>query len=145
MTDWSAHHRKLERMYLAAPTNEYFRPRIEIAEGTCTITLPVREDFFHAARAVHGAVYFKTLDDAAFFAANSVVPDVFVLTASLEIQFLQPIREGELVATGTLVDAGDRVLEARGEVRDSHGDLIATGGGAFVKSQTPLSEDIGYV
>jgi acyl-coenzyme A thioesterase PaaI-like protein len=35
----------------------------------------------HSIHAVHGSVYFKALDDAAFFAVNSLVEDVFVLTA----------------------------------------------------------------
>ena len=65
------HYRKLERMYLAAPTNEYFRPAIAVDEGNAKIEIEVRRDFFHAADAVHGAVYFKALDDAAFFAASS--------------------------------------------------------------------------
>ena len=72
------HFQKLERMYLGAPINRYFAPRIEISEGQAIVTLPVRDDFHHAAFAVHGAVYFKVLDDAAFFAVNSVVDDVFV-------------------------------------------------------------------
>ena len=59
------HFQKLTRMYLGAPINRYFAPRIEISRGQAVVTLPVREDFHHAASAVHGAVYFKALDDAA--------------------------------------------------------------------------------
>ena len=39
----------------------------------------------HAAGAVHGSYYFKVLDDACYFAANSLVSDVFVLTVSFVI------------------------------------------------------------
>ena len=35
---------------------------------------------FHAAGAGHGTIYFKMLDDAAFYAANSMVEEQFVLT-----------------------------------------------------------------
>jgi acyl-coenzyme A thioesterase PaaI-like protein len=52
------HYRKLERMYLGAPINEYYTPEIHISEGQARVTIPVRSDFFHAANAVHGAVYF---------------------------------------------------------------------------------------
>ena len=34
MPNRDEHYRRLERMYLAAPANEYFRPEIQIAEGT---------------------------------------------------------------------------------------------------------------
>jgi hypothetical protein len=33
------HHRRLERMYLSAPANEYFRPQIRIDEGTAEACL----------------------------------------------------------------------------------------------------------
>ena len=35
--------------------------------------MPIKKDYFHALEAIHGSVYFKILDDAAFFAAQSVV------------------------------------------------------------------------
>lgn len=50
------HFQKLKRKYLGAPINHYFSPRIEISEGQAIVTLPVRNDFHHAAFAVHGAV-----------------------------------------------------------------------------------------
>ncbi len=79
------HFRKLERMYARAPINEYFVPELHVREGSTELLLPVKRDFFHAAQGVHGAVYFKALDDAAFFAVNSLVEDVFVLTVSFTI------------------------------------------------------------
>jgi len=69
------HYRKLERMYASAPINDFFRPVMQVSEGRAVITMKVRRDFYHAANAVHGALYFKALDDAAFFAVNSLVPD----------------------------------------------------------------------
>ncbi len=53
------HYRKLERMYLAAPINEFFKPSIQIGRGTAEIKVNVDRRFFHAAQAAHGAVYFK--------------------------------------------------------------------------------------
>jgi acyl-coenzyme A thioesterase PaaI-like protein len=44
-------------MYLAAPINDYFRPRIELATGRARITMPVRRSSFHGAGALHGSVY----------------------------------------------------------------------------------------
>ena len=71
------HFRKLERMYLGAPINQWYRPTLSISEGSAEVSIAVRPEFFHAANAVHGSVYFKLLDDSAFFAANSLVEDVF--------------------------------------------------------------------
>ena len=66
------HYRRLERMYLGAPTNEIYRPKIRISEGEAEISIEVGPHFHHAARSVHGSHYFKALDDAAFFAVNSL-------------------------------------------------------------------------
>ena len=83
-----SHFRKLERMYYAAPINVYFKPTLLIGQGSAELCIPVRSDFHHSLGAMHGAVYFKALDDATFFAANSIVEDFFVLTASFQIDFL---------------------------------------------------------
>ena len=138
------HFRKLERMYLGAPVNQYFLPRITVAEGTAEIAVTVRNDFYHAAGAVHGVVYFKLLDDAAFFAANSLVEDVFVLTTSLTSYLTRPVTEGEMRAVGRVVHHSKRLLIADAEVFDGEGRLLARGTGTFMHSKIALTEDIGY-
>ncbi|MCB9361385.1 MAG: PaaI family thioesterase [Flavobacteriales bacterium] len=132
------HYQKLEQMYLSAPINKFYLPQITVTEGKCEIEVAVKEDFFHAANAVHGSVYFKMLDDAAFFAANSVVKDVFVLTASFETKFLRPISEGKLIAKGELLKNLGNKLEARAKLYDLGGNLIAAGTGWFVTSKIEL-------
>jgi len=71
------HYRKLEHMYASAPCNKYYAPTLQVGDGYAELIISVRSDFFHSAGAVHGAVYFKALDDAAFFAVSSLVDDVF--------------------------------------------------------------------
>src|SRR5215213_10885608 len=144
MSNRDEHHRRLERMYLAAPANEYFRPEIQIAEGTAEVRLTVRPDFFHAASAVHGSVYFKLLDDATFFAASSLVDDVFVLTASFNIYFLRPISAGTMTARGTIVSRSSRLLIGEGALVDADGKEIARGSGTFMPSRVPLDDRVGY-
>ncbi len=139
------HFRKLERLYLAAPTNRYYKPRIRIEEGRAEIEITVDPRFFHAADAVHGSVYFKALDDAAFFAVNSVVEDVFVLTASFNLYLVRPVSRGEMKATGRLVHQTKRSFLAEAELVDSHGQLLARGSGTFMPSSIALDEKFGYV
>src|SRR5947208_2034742 len=90
MTDES-HYRRLEALYHAAPINGYYAPRLAVSEGAARLEIPVKPEFFHAAGAVHGSVYFKALDDAAYFAVNSLVEDVYVLTVSFNTQLLKPV------------------------------------------------------
>jgi uncharacterized protein (TIGR00369 family) len=144
MASHDDHYRRLERMYLSAPANEYFRPEISISEGRAEVELTVRPDFFHAASAVHGSVYFKLLDDATFFAASSLVRDVFVLTASFNIYFLRPISQGVMRARGIVVSRSTRVLIGEGVLVDGEGREIARGSGTFLPSKVPLDEKLGY-
>ncbi len=77
------HFRKLERMYSLAPINRYFNPKILVDAGYAEICIPIRPEFHHAANAVHGSVYFKAMDDAAFFAVQffnigCICPDSFL-------------------------------------------------------------------
>lgn len=138
------HYRKLERMYLSAPLNDFYRPTIRIEEGRATISHPVREEFFHAAGAVHGSVYFKLLDDASWFAVNSLVTDVFVLTTAFTTYMTRPISAGTMTAVGEVVNEGRTQFLAEAILADDHGTEIARGSGTFVKGRRPLTSDIGY-
>ena len=139
-----AHYRKLERMYASAPVNDYYAPTMRVSEGRAEVTIPVRRDFFHAAGAVHGVVYFKALDDAAFFAVNSLVDDVFVLTVSFNVYLTRLISEREMKATGQVVHRSRRLFVAESALVDSDGREIARGSGTFMPSTIPLSPKVGY-
>lgn len=132
-------------MYASAPINDFFQPVMQVSEGRAVISMKVRRDFYHAANAVHGAVYFKALDDAAFFAVNSLVLDTFVLTVSLNAYLTRPVSEGEVRAVGQVVNRSRRLFLAESQLFDSGGNEIARGSGTFVPSDIPLSPQIGYV
>ncbi|MEZ4335935.1 MAG: PaaI family thioesterase [Sandaracinaceae bacterium] len=138
------HYQKLANMYHAAPVNRLYGNRLTVAEGTAEIVWEVQEKFFHAVNALHGSAYFKLLDDAAFFAANSVVPAHFVLTASFHLHFLRPVMGGTVRAEGHLVSEGRHLLVAEATLFDAEGHDVAFGSGTFARSAIPLTPDIGY-
>ncbi len=138
------HYRKLEKMYLSAPINAFYSPSIWITHGEAEISIAVKPEFFHAADAVHGSVYFKLLDDAAFFAVNSLIEDFFALTASFTTYLLRPVSEGTMKATGKVVHAGGRSFLAESVVVDAEGHEIARGSGNFVTSKIKLTPAMGY-
>ena len=139
----SEHHRKLERMYLSAPVNRIYSPTIEISEGRAVVEFEIGEQFFHAANAVHGAVYFKALDDAAFFAANSLVEDSFVLTVSFNVYFTKPVSEGTLRGEGVVVTPSKSLLVAESVLYNGDRE-VGRGSGTFLPSRIGLTEDLGY-
>jgi len=138
------HYRKLERMYHKAPTNEYYQPLLEVGEGIPRLSLAVRKDFFYAAGAVHGSVYFKALDDAAFFAASSVADNVMLLTTSFTVYLIRPVTDGQLVCRGRLVSRTRTLLIAESVLELEGGPEVARGTGTFMPSRVKPEPGIGY-
>ncbi|MEM7665366.1 MAG: PaaI family thioesterase [Pseudomonadota bacterium] len=139
------HHRALERLYASAPVNRKFASKLEIVgRGQSRLTFIVDEEVYHAAGAAHGTIYFKMLDDAAFYAANTLATDRFLLTTSFNLHFTKPVRAGEVVAEGRWVSGKRRVFVAESRLVDAEGDEIGRGTGTFMRSRIALSSLAGY-
>ena len=144
-TGQDAHFRNLEALYRSAPVNRQFESALTLTgQGRSVIRFAVRESSFHAAGAAHGTLYFKMLDDAAFYAANSLISDRFLLTTAFNLHFTKPMRDGEAVAEGRWVSGRRRVLIAEARIIDSDGEECARGTGTFLRSHIPLSSLAGY-
>jgi uncharacterized protein (TIGR00369 family) len=144
-TGAALHFAALEGLYAAAPVNALFESRLSIvAEGQSRIEFRVDERVHHAAHAAHGTIYFKMLDDAAFYAANSLVTDRFLLTTAFNLHFTKPIRVGTAIAEGRWVSGRRRVFVAEARLVDAEGDEIGRGTGTFMRSRIPLSSLAGY-
>jgi uncharacterized protein (TIGR00369 family) len=127
-----------------AAINDYFRPDITIGRGEAEIRMAVDPKFFHAAGAVHGSVYFKAMDDAAFFAATSIVEDVLMLTTSFNTHLVRRVSEGVLIAEGHVVSATRRLVVADAELTDDRNRLLGRGTGSFTRSRKKLRGIPGY-
>ena len=140
----SEHYTKLENMMHSAPFVQLTGAKVSIKKGVAQITLPIKKQFHHAAGAMHGALYFLALDNAAFFAVNSLIEDVFVLTTSFTTYITRPVSEGVVKATGKVVNQNRSQFIAESVLLDSNGKEIARANGIFVRSKIPLSAKIGY-
>lgn len=139
------HWRALERLYASAPVNRLFESHLTIAgEGRARIAFEIEERHYHAAGAAHGTIYFKMLDDAAFYAANTLVTDRFLLTTSFNMHFSRPVKKGPVVAEGRWVSGRRRVLVAESRLLDAEGEEIGRGTGTFMRSRMALSGLAGY-
>ncbi len=146
MSETSAQHHylALASMYKAAPVNAFYRPELVVSEGEAVVEIEVSEKLFHSAGAVHGSVYFKMLDDAAFFAANSLEPDYFVLTTSFTTYLTRPVSAGKLKSVGRVVNSNKSQFIAESIVYDEQGREIGRGNGIFMRSKMPLADVPGY-
>ncbi|MGX7896169.1 PaaI family thioesterase [Tsuneonella sp. HG222] len=139
------HFRALEALYASAPVNALFASHLSIEhEGQARIAFDVDERFHHAAGASHGTIYFKMLDDAAFYAANSLVSDRFLLTTAFNLHFTAPIRSGPVIAEGKWISGKRRVFVAEARLIDAEGEELGRGTGTFMRSKIALSGLPGY-
>lgn len=140
------HYEKLEKMYLDAPYNQqlYDDTSIKISEGRATIYTRVTERHFHGGGAMHGSGYFRLLDDAAFFAVNSLITDAMIYTVSFHVHLLRPVGAGMIRAEGELKHKGRNRFIAESTIYNKNGKVVAFGTGEFVQSPIPLTQVPGY-
>ena len=138
------HFTALENMYAAAPINQIYNPVMTVSEGEAEIEIDLSEKLHHSGGGVHGSVYFKMLDDAAFFASNSYEKDVLVLTTSFTTYLTRPVSTGKLKAIGKVVNKNRTQFIAESVVYDSDGNEVGRGNGVFVRSKLPLVQAAGY-
>lgn len=144
-TGEAAHLRALESLYNSAPINRLFESTLALPEaGKSEIRFAVEPESFHAAGAAHGTLYFKMLDDAAFYACNGLVSDRFLLTTAFNLHFTKPMRNGAARAEGRWISGKRRVFVAEARIVDSDGEECARGTGTFMRSHIALSGLDGY-
>jgi uncharacterized protein (TIGR00369 family) len=140
------HYRALEQLYASAPINRKYGSELYIpSEGQARVSFEVTVADYHAAGAAHGTIYFKMLDDAAFYAANTLVTDRFLLTTGFNLHFTKPVRIGKVLAEGRWISGKRRVFVAEARLVDEDGDEIGRGTGTFMRSRIALSSLDGYV
>jgi uncharacterized protein (TIGR00369 family) len=140
-----AHFRALESLYASAPINRLFRSRLEIvAAGEARIVFDVTPETYHAAGAAHGTLYFKMMDDAAFYACNSLVSDRFLLTTAFNLVFTRPIRGGRITAEGHWISGRKRIFVGEARLVNEDGEECGRGTGTFMRSHIALSGLDGY-
>jgi uncharacterized protein (TIGR00369 family) len=143
--DDEVHFRKLHNMYMHGPINRFYSPELCITSGKSEIAITVREDFQHSAGSIHGSVFFKLLDDSAYFAASSVIPYRMIVTASFNLYFIKPVCCGIIRGRGELVHRASRLIISESRVVDERNRVLAQGCGTFMETDIMLDEKVGYM
>ncbi|MGK0488732.1 MAG: hypothetical protein ACJAXB_001919, partial [Candidatus Endobugula sp.] len=125
------HFRKLDALFQSAPLNQgiFKGSALEVEFEKATLRLAIGNQYFHAAEAMHGAIYFKLLDDSAYFAAASIEKTYFLLTKSYTVHFRRPVMEDTLTAIGKVIEVNEREIVASSEIFNRAGKLVANGKG----------------
>ena len=73
------HLKNLINIYNIASINKFYKPKINLSFGKSKIEMEVKNNFFHTGGSVHGSIYFKMLDDAAYFASQTHEKNIFCI------------------------------------------------------------------
>tara|TARA_Y100000996_G_scaffold337979_1_gene274756 strand:- start:3103 stop:3540 length:438 start_codon:yes stop_codon:yes gene_type:complete len=138
------HFQNIIKGYSKAPINQIFKPKMNLSLGKCEIEMNVLKKFHHSANSLHGSVYFKMLDDAAWGASNTYVEDVFLFTYNFNIYLTKPVTSGLISAKGTVKDQIDGKIKAESILYDSEKKEIARGSGTFMRSKYLLKDAEGF-
>ena len=139
------HFKNLISIYNQAPINKVYKPRMRLALGKCTIKMNILKSFHHSAKSLHGSVYFKMLDDAAWAASNTHVKDVFLFTYNFNVFLTKPVFKGNIKSVGEVIDIENTKISTKSVLFDSNDIEIATGEGVFIRSKYPLKDAIGFL
>lgn len=99
----------------------------ELAEGTSRFVMPATPRLFNAGGVVHGGA-LAALADASIGAALATLIDPdreAIATIEMKINYMAPLRGGEVVAEGRIIQRGRSVAVGESSVRDSEGKLLA--------------------
>ena len=138
------HFKNIINGYSNAPINQLFKPKMKLSLGQCEIEMKISKNFHHSANSLHGSIYFKMLDDAAWGASNTYIDDVFLFTYNFNIYLTKPVSSGIIISKGKVTDKKDGKIKAKSILYDSKNNEIARGDGLFMKSKYLLKDAIGF-
>jgi|SRR5579864_862152 len=107
---------------------------VRAAPDEVVVRMPFSDDLLaddeEAARYVHGGAIASLIDIAGTFAMIAAVGHD-VITVDLRIDYLRPVRSGDLAGTARPVRVGRSLAVADVEVAGADGKLVAVGRGLF--------------
>jgi uncharacterized protein (TIGR00369 family) len=95
--------------------------------GTIEVTFTATEQFLNPAGTIQGGFLAAMLDDTLGPALVATLGDgEWAPTTDLHVQFLKPVKPGELRGSAQIVRRGRDMAFLAGDLRDAKGDLVAT-------------------
>ena len=117
--------------------------RMDVGEGTVTVTLEPQEFHYNPLGSVHGGVLATLLDTATGCAVHTTLAAGTGYTSlDLNTRFLRPatVRSGLLTCVGTVIARGRRTATAEARITDARGTLIAHATSTCLLFELPTGE-----
>ncbi len=130
----------LSEGFSRAPMKKTFGMELTFDEDNRAVfRLPHNPNLEHALHDTHGGVIATLLDNAGWFTA-AVEYDTWIATVELTVRLLEPARQEDLRAVGTLLKAAKNIATTTMEVRSASDRLVAVGAGTFAITTTAFNQ-----
>ena len=99
----------------------------ELGEGTSSFVMPADSRLFNVGGVVHGGA-LASIADASIGAALYTLIDPNKekpVTVEMKINYMAPVRSGEIISEGRIVQKGKSVAVGESSIYDSGGKLLA--------------------
>ena len=101
---------------------------MEIKKGWSRVRLPIGDKLTNAIGRVHGGAIFSSADSAVGMALVGLINrDENISTLEMKINFLKPVKSGEIIAEAKIVHKGSQTAIGDVDVRDEKNYLVAKG------------------
>jgi uncharacterized protein (TIGR00369 family) len=114
--------------------------RVEgLGEGNSRLAMPADSRFFNAGGVVHGGA-LASIADASVAAALATLIDPareVIATVEMKINYMAPVRGGEIVCEGKILQKGRSVAVGEASVYDGDGRLLAKAMATFLVREKP--------
>lgn len=101
-------------------------------DGYCRCWLEVTDQHRNIYGVAHGGVAYSLLDSAMGVAVWTLLQEgERTATVEIKVTYCRPVRDGQLVAEGRVVERARQLAFTSGEVRDATGKLMAMATGTF--------------
>ena len=110
-------------------------------KGRAAIVLPVTDRLKQLFGVVHGGAIASLIDSVIGLAVSGYLePGQQAATVEMNVNYLRPVREGRLTATGSIVQRGGRLIVGTADVHNGEGRLVACGRATYIVNQAPEEE-----
>jgi uncharacterized protein (TIGR00369 family) len=101
---------------------------VEIRKGWARLRIPIDQKLTNAIGLVHGGAIFSAADSAVGMALVGMInQNENISTLEMKINYLKPIKGGELIAEAKIVHKGTQTAIGDVDVRDENDALVAKG------------------
>ena len=106
---------------------------VRLSKEQVVLALPFREDFIQGGGVIAGGVMATLADEAmAHVVLANLEEGQSTATIEMNLRFLKPIKQGEIIAEAALLKKGRQVLTVEAKIRDRQNQLLAQAGASFM-------------